>query len=365
MMDYNCNAPSAAELPSFTGMTPVEAVAFLGRELPEVKLWTFLHFEPTHYTWPLSRICGIGEKDSGQVGQWRWERVPTSYPVMAWGGDLTAKSDFGAWVGAIRLHGPAGESFILFSYLTHRDTFCSHYFASTNDLQLLRRFVRNVVRHFQPRKRNTFQIYVPNGADIAISRKPSATENLILPDGMLDDIDQQVAAFFCGRELFRKIGARHQRGFLFVGPPGTGKTMTMRRIVRMACSDYKARAISINITRRFDDGALMRAFASAEARAPSILLLDDVDSLTKESCVSRASFLALLDGIKTSKGVLIIGSSNNPGDIDPALMHRPSRFDRVWTFPLPDKALRQRYLLHRFPDFPHESVDDLAGRTGN
>ena len=363
MMEYNCTAPTADERPPVTGMTPVEAVAFLGRELPDVKLWTFLHFPRLNSMWPLSRICGTGEQDSGQVGPWRWERVQTSYPAMAWGGDLNPKNPYGAWVGAIRLHGPVGVSFIMFSYLSHRDAFCKQYLTSTNNLALLRRFVRDVGRHFRPRKRDTFLIYVANGRDIEIPRKPPATENLILPDGMLGDIEQQVTAFFQGQKMFERIGARYQRGFLFVGPPGTGKTLTMRHIIRAAYRDFKARAIALNITRRLNDDFLTQAFAAAEAQAPSILLLDDVDSLTTESCVSRASFLALLDGLKANKGVLIIGSSNHPEQIDPALAQRPSRFDRVWTFPVPDKALRQRYLAHRFPEMQPDILEDVAGRT--
>ncbi len=365
MMEYNCTAPAADERTPLTGMNPVEAAAFLNRELPEVKLWTFLHFLRINSMWPLSRICGIGGQESGQIGPWRWERVSTSYPAMAWGGDLNPKNAYSAWVGAIRLHGPTGESFIMFSYLNNRDSFCKQYLASTNDLALLRRFVRDVGRHFRSRKRNTYEISVFNGPNIELPRTPLATESLFLPDGMLDDIDQQVAAFFRGREMFKKIGARFQRGFLFVGPPGTGKTMTMRRIVRTAYRDYKATAIAVNITRRLEDDDLAGAFAMAATRAPSVLLLDDVDSITKESCVSRASFLSMLDGLKANKGVLIIGSSNNPGHIDPALMHRPSRFDRVWTFPVPDKVLRQRYLVYRFPAMQSDILEDIAGRTGN
>jgi DNA polymerase III delta prime subunit len=314
----------------------------------------------------MSRICGDGRSVSGSVGKWRWERVPTSYPALVWGGNLDKENRYGAWTGAIRLTHPDGTAFLLFSYLSNRDTFCEQYLASTDDLKILRRFKKDVTRHFTPRIRGRIEIHVVNGPNIEIPSVPSTSESMVLPDGMLEDIDAQVAAFFTGRGLFQRLGARYQRGFLFVGPPGTGKTLTMRRIVRTAHAEHRARAVSVNITRNMDEDDLGTAFRRAEMRAPSVLILDDMDSITTESAVSRSMLLSLLDGLKAGdNGVLVVGASNHPGDIDPALVHRPSRFDRVWTFPLPDKALRLRYLTDRFSDIAADVLEDVARRTGN
>jgi ATP-dependent 26S proteasome regulatory subunit len=90
-----------------------------------------------------------------------------------------------------------------------------------------------------------------------------------------------------------------------------------------------------------------------------------MDSLTHETMVSRSAFLALLDGLKANKGILIIGSSNSPDQIDPALVHRPSRFDRVWTFPVPELSLRRMYLAHHFSDMTTDIIDSVAAQTGN
>jgi ATP-dependent 26S proteasome regulatory subunit len=73
----------------------------------------------------------------------------------------------------------------------------------------------------------------------------------------------------------------------------------------------------------------------------------------------------VLDGLKSSKGILIIGSTNNPENIDPALIHRPSRFDRVWNFPVPNRELRRRYLADHYSSFPDEVLDDVASRTND
>ncbi len=268
------------------------------------------------------------------------------------------------WVGAIRIHSPEGKDFILFSYLSHRDEFCDQYLASTDDLGLLQRFIRTVSRRFQRWNRNKAHVIVANAPNIDIDCH-GQDETMFLPHAMLDDIESQVAAFFTGRDIFQRLGIRHQRGFLFVGPPGTGKTMMMRRLIRTCHQQYKVKFVTLTIGKNTDEGELGMAFSMAEAQAPAMLLLEDLDSLTRESQVSRSAFLALLDGLKANKGILIIGTSNNPEQIDPALIHRPSRFDRVWSFPVPELALRHRYLAHHFPGMALDIIESVATQTGN
>jgi len=346
------------------GMSPIDATAFMRATFPDVRAWTLLNVE----SWEgrqMCQICGGGSNVGGRIGEWQWDRVPMSYPILALINDIEPKSPWEAWTGVIRVTHPDGTTFLLFSYLSHRDTFCKQYLASTDDLGVLRRFAKDVDRHFTPRRRSMIEIFVTNGPNIEIPRNPSASESMVMPERMLEDIDSQVAAFFTGRELFRRLGVRHQRGFLFVGPPGTGKTLTIRRIVRNAQKKYRAKAVMVNITKKLNDDELGRAFSLAESTAPSVLILDDIDSITNDSCVSRSVFLSLLDGLKANKGILIIGASNHPGDIDPALVHRPSRFDRVWAFPLPDKTLRLRFLTDRFPGFSSDVLENVAARTAN
>jgi len=88
-----------------------------------------------------------------------------------------------------------------------------------------------------------------------------------------------------------------------------------------------------------------------------------MDSLTRECCITRTSLLSQLDGIATRKGILTIGTTNNASEIDPALVHRPSRFDRVWHFPLPDRLLRLRYLELAFAGLPKEFLGTVARET--
>ena len=346
------------------GLTPVEATAFLHEEFPSIPHWTYIHMARHPAVSAMARIAGNGFAPCGHVGLWKWERVPTKYPCFAlWSGRRIKETD-SMWVGVIRVRSPEGQEFILFSYLSHRDEFCNQYLASTDDLALLRRFITTATHRFRRRSRNKACITVMNGPDIEIDCG-GLGEPIFLPNQMLDDIESQVDAFFGGRHIFQRLGARYQRGFLFVGPPGTGKTMMMRRIIRTCHRKYKVRFVSLTIGKKVDEGDLGMAFALAESQSPAVLLLEDLDSLTRETMVSRSAFLALLDGLKTNKGILIIGSSNNPDQIDPALAHRPSRFDRVWTFPVPDLSLRRLYLAHHFSDMTADIIESVATRTGN
>ena len=226
-------------------------------------------------------------------------------------------------------------------------------------------FFKAVASEFKVRRsRNKVNITVFNGPDIEVeARKIPAP--IFLPDHMKEDIEGQVSAFYEGKNLFKSLGARYQRGFLFVGPPGTGKTMMTRHLIQMCHQRYRVSFFSIRMGKRTDEDDLHHLFGAAENSAPSMVLLEDMESLTNETQVTRSSFLNVLDGLKPSKGILIIGSSNNPENIDPALIHRPSRFDRVWKFPVPSRELRRRYLADHYSALPDDVLDEVAGRTND
>jgi len=88
---------------------------------------------------------------------------------------------------------------------------------------------------------------------------------------------------------------------------------------------------------RFDvrDEHIEQALYVANKYAPAVVMLEDLDKLIESEKISLAHLLNMLDGLKDANGVLIIATSNEPQKLDPALLHRPSRFDRIWKFPLP------------------------------
>lgn len=149
-------------------------------------------------------------------------------------------------------------------------------------------------------------------------------------------------------EVFNRLGIEAPRGVFMYGPPGTGKTLTARAVA----NETDAYFISISgpeIMGKFygeSEGRLRSVFEDAQKHAPAIIFIDEIDAIApkredmgSEKQVERrvvAQLLALLDGLESRGHVIVIGATNIPNTIDPAL-RRPGRFDREISIPIPDK----------------------------
>jgi transitional endoplasmic reticulum ATPase len=146
-------------------------------------------------------------------------------------------------------------------------------------------------------------------------------------------------------ELFEKLGIEPPKGVLLYGPPGTGKTM----IAKAVANEVQAHFITISGPEIMDkfygesEGKLRGIFDEAEKNAPSIIFIDEIDSIapkreeTKGEVERRivAQLLALMDGLKSRGKVIVIAATNLPDSIDPAL-RRGGRFDREIEIGIPD-----------------------------
>ena len=153
--------------------------------------------------------------------------------------------------------------------------------------------------------------------------------------------------------LFRRLGIDPPRGVLLHGPPGTGKTL----IAKAVASETKANFTSINgpeiISKYYGESEkqLREIFDEAAANSPSIIFIDELDSIApKREDVSGeverrvvAQLLTLLDGIQGRDNVIVIGATNRPDAIDPAL-RRGGRFDRELEIGVPDKNGRSEII---------------------
>jgi transitional endoplasmic reticulum ATPase len=155
-------------------------------------------------------------------------------------------------------------------------------------------------------------------------------------------------------EIFDRIGIEAPKGVLLHGPPGTGKTL----LAKAVANETNANFYSISgpeIMSKFygeSEERLREVFKEAEENAPSIIFIDEIDSIApKREEVSGdvekrvvSQLLTLMDGIKSRGKLVIIGATNRPNAIDPAL-RRPGRFDREIDIGIPDEQGRLDILL--------------------
>jgi ATP-dependent Zn protease len=298
------------------------------------------------------------------IGAWSWRRVQTSYPeLLYWAGDGHGSAHDDLWVGVLDIRKKQGEQFYLFSYLSSLGNVGQVYLASTKDMKLLSRFADDAYKHLHDERPGRISILSYGGQELTITSEDD--EVIFLDAALQNDIDEQVAAFFQNGKLFRDLRIPYRRGFLFVGSPGTGKTMTIRHLIRQCHRRYSTCATTLSISCSTNVHDIEAVFDHAARSSPSILVLEDMDSLTNQSRVTRSALLAQLDGLASREGLLVIGTTNLPEQIDPALLQRPSRFDRVWKFPLPNQGLRLRYLHWAFAKADNRTLTRIACQTAN
>jgi transitional endoplasmic reticulum ATPase len=169
-------------------------------------------------------------------------------------------------------------------------------------------------------------------------------------------------------ELFERLGIEPPKGILLYGPPGTGKTL----LAKALANEIGAYFISINgpeIMSKFygeSEERLRKVFDEAQANAPAVIFIDEIDSIApkREEVVGEvekrvvAQLLALMDGLKERGKVIVIGATNRPEALDPAL-RRPGRFDREIEIPPPDKRARREILAVHTRNMPLSDDVDL------
>jgi hypothetical protein len=172
-------------------------------------------------------------------------------------------------------------------------------------------------------------------------------DDLLLDGSMKDDIRHNVESFFAedSGDIYKALGIPQKRGFLFAGDPGSGKSLTAKIIAATVPRPF-IYVTDLDSQRRTDNDVLTEIFQVARRYAPSILCFEDLDSLL--SPASRTHFLQLMDGFEGNHGVLTLATTNYPEKIDPALLSRPSRFDRKYAFAPPKAEHRLTYLTNRF-----------------
>ena len=189
---------------------------------------------------------------------------------------------------------------------------------------------------------------------------------------------REVVEFLKTPEKFRVLGGRIPKGVLLVGPPGTGKTLLAKAIAgeagapffSLSGSDFVEMFVGVGAARVRD------MFQQAQARAPCIVFIDELDALGKTRGTSIVgghdereqtlnALLVEMDGFNSNSGVLVMAATNRPETLDPALL-RPGRFDRHVLVDRPDIRGREAILEVHVKDVKLDKsvrLKDVAGIT--
>ena len=176
-------------------------------------------------------------------------------------------------------------------------------------------------------------------------------------------------------ELFDRLGVEAPKGVLLHGPPGTGKTLLAKAVASETNANFHAIS-GPEIMSKFygqSEENLREIFTQAQENAPSIIFIDEIDSIAPKRDevtgeVERrvvAQLLSLMDGLQARGKVVVIGATNRPNSLDPAI-RRPGRFDREIEIGIPDRDGRLEVLQVHARNVPlAKDVDlkELAGIT--
>jgi len=173
-------------------------------------------------------------------------------------------------------------------------------------------------------------------------------------------------------EVFAQAGVKPPRGILLSGPPGCGKTMLAKAVASETQVNFipvKGPALLSKYVGESERG-VREVFRKAKLAAPCIIFFDEIDALVptrggggSDSHVTErviSQFLSEMDGVEDLNGVLVLGATNRPDMLDPALL-RPGRFDVQVAIPLPDQAGRRQIFEIGLRDKPTAGAIDLAG----
>lgn len=198
-----------------------------------------------------------------------------------------------------------------------------------------------------------------------IRRPELRAQDVILPTGVLDRIEQHVLGIAERRETLRRYGQHLKRGVLLYGPPGTGKTHTVRYL--LGATPTHTVILLTGETLRY----VSLATQIARALQPAIVVLEDCDLVAEDRDMSFGAtpllfeVLDAMDGLSDDADVTFLLTTNRVEAMERALTQRPGRVDLAVEIPLPDEAGRRRLLdLYSPPGtFGEAAIEEVARRT--
>ncbi len=196
------------------------------------------------------------------------------------------------------------------------------------------------------------------GDDIAPGFLPTEVTNdeTLEVDDSIQEIAREMETFFSRRPVFQKMGFAHKRGYLFHGPPGCGKSSTLRLLEKLFVKQFDG------IVLFWDNGSAVASYyehlREHEPQRPIMLVCEDIDNQVQ---YFEENILEFLDGQRGLDNFVLVATTNNLDEIPSRIKDRPSRIDRLVEVGKPNETVRLKYLLA--VGVAEEPARDLAKRT--
>lgn len=162
----------------------------------------------------------------------------------------------------------------------------------------------------------------------------------MIDEGMKKELQDSASKFFDSKDAYEDIGVPWKRGLMFYGPPGNGKTISIKALMH-SLLDRKPSIPTLYVKNAPSTYNIQAVFAQARALSPCMLVLEDIETIVTPQ--TRSYFFNQMDGLEDNSGLFVVASTNYLDRLDPGLTSRPSRFDRKYLFPLPNEHERTLY----------------------
>ena len=176
------------------------------------------------------------------------------------------------------------------------------------------------------------------------SIQKSNWEDVILDAEMKKSITGELDKFFDSKDRYKKLRVPWKRGIIFYGPPGNGKTISIKAMMHSLYDrDDPVPTLYVRSLASYGgpEYAISQIFDKARQMTPCLLVFEDLDSIVSDAV--RSYFLNEVDGLQNNDGIMMVGSTNHLDRLDPGISKRPSRFDRKYLFPDPNMEERVKY----------------------
>ena len=191
------------------------------------------------------------------------------------------------------------------------------------------------------------------------TKKTKSEELVKFPDSHSDAVLEEINKFWALEGKFREADIPYKRGMMLYGPPGSGKTCTIRLAIDSLVNEHDGIVIDFPGTYLFKDG--YPVLREINEGLPLVVLMEDMDAILRQS--NESDVLNLLDGIFDIDRTIFLATTNYPEQLGGRILNRPSRFDKKFFIGMPSAEAREVYIRTKFKDDDDKQITRMVEDT--